>query len=262
MKDSKFLSSKNLLYKTKNLSSLCCSPRRFTPSTERAATVNETQAGQGMNRRCLKGIYKERTALRCDMSYLALSCDCCAHRTGSKAILFPWGGSKVIFLCQIRAGTGDLVPATPDWLPPPSLLDSVSLSVKLCVCVCVCASVCVCVCVCVCALCVLESEGKWWSRLWTWSVVSHLFWCVDPFENLMKVSWWKNVHGRYMPSAGLRGAGGLTQPLSLSMERRVPWIPGRHSQQRECNNTRSLIGCCSQSIRLCYTNFLKCGRRF
>ena len=204
-----------------------------------------------MNGRCLKGIYKERTVLRCDMSYLAISCDCCAHRTCSKAILFPWGGSKVIFCARSEQGQEIWSQPTPDWLPPPSLLDSVSSSVKLCVCVfmcqcvclCVCVPVCVCVCQCVCVcvcasvcvcvclcVCVLESEGKWWSRLWTWPVVSHLFWCVDPFENLMKVSWWKNVHGRYMPSAGLRGAGGLTQPLSLSMERRVPWIPCRHSQ--------------------------------
>lgn len=38
------------------------------------------------------------------------------------------------------------------------------------------------------------------------------------------------------------GGGGTTpQPLSLSMQRRVPWVPGRHSQQRECNSTRSII---------------------
>ena len=72
------------------------SPWRFSQSTERPATVSETQAGQGRNRRRLKGIYKERAVLKCDVSYLAISCDYCAHRTGSNAILSPRGGFNFV----------------------------------------------------------------------------------------------------------------------------------------------------------------------
>ena len=140
------MSSKNWLYKTKNLSSLCCSPQRFTQSTERATTVSETQAEQGMNRRCLKGIYKERTVLRCDMSYLAISCGCCAHRTGSKQSCSPEVGPKSSFVpdqsTNRRSGPSLHLTGTTPTSSGFCFLVCKTLCVRQCVCVCVCVCVC------------------------------------------------------------------------------------------------------------------------
>lgn len=53
--------------------------------------------------------------------------------------------------------------------------------------------------------------------------------------NLMEVSWWKNVHGLYMPRVG------NTHPLSLSMERRVPWTGGFHGFPADTPSRASVI---------------------